>query len=76
MNVNILNHNIQVLMDFLADNCTEEGTYWLYKKEGDLEMNLINISEFVGKQTDADLHMSDEEKEEKEINWKYDLRLL
>lgn len=57
-------------MDFLADTCEGEGVYWLYKREGEQEMNLINISEFVGKDTDASLPMTDEEREEKEINWK------
>ena len=71
VNVNVINHNIKVLMDFLADNCTEEGVYWLYKKEGEMELNVINISEFVGKDCDEDLHMTEEEREEKEINWKY-----
>lgn len=57
-------------MDFLSESCAEEGTYWLYKKEGDKEINLINISEYVGKQGDNELHLTQEEKEEKEINWK------
>ena len=36
-----------------------------------MELNVINISEFVGKDCDEDLHMTKEEREEKEINWKY-----
>lgn len=70
VDVNALNHNIQVLMDFLANSCTEQGTYWLYKREGEKEMRLINISEFIGMEDEGDLNLSQEERNEKLINWK------
>ena len=71
IDIQIINHNIQVLMDFLAKNCLDEGTYWLYKKEGDSEMMLINLSDLLGIEKNDNLHMTEEEKKEKEITWKY-----
>ena len=71
IDIKIINHNIQVLMDFLAKNRLDEGTYWLYKKEGASEMILVNLSDLLGIEKNDNLHMTEEEKKEKEITWKY-----
>ena len=69
MNVTTLQHNIKTLMEFLLNGCASDGTYWLYKEEGDLTVRLMELSSVFGLPESEE--MSEEEKKRREITWKW-----
>ena len=69
INVATLQHNIKTLMEFLLNGCASDGTYWLYKEEGDLTVRLMELSS--GFSLPEGEEMSEEEKKRREITWKW-----
>ena len=57
-------------MEFLLEGCSCDGTYWLYKEEGDVTVRLMELSSVFGMEDEGEM-MSDEEKKQKEITWKW-----
>ena len=57
-------------MEFLLEGCSCDGTYWLYKEEGDVTVRLMELSSVFGMEDEGEV-MSDEEKKQKEITWKW-----
>ena len=52
------------------EGCSCDGTYWLYKEEGDVTVRLMELSSVFGMEDEGEM-MSDEEKKQKEITWKW-----
>lgn len=69
INVTTLQHNIKTLMEFLLNGCASDGTYWLYKEEGDLTVRLMELSSVFSLPEGEE--MSEEEKKRREITWKW-----
>ena len=60
-------------MEFLLNGCSSDGTYWLYKEEGDLTVRLMELSSVFGLK-EGEAGASEEEKKRREITWKWGRR--
>lgn len=57
-------------MEFLLEGCSGDGAYWLYKEEGDVTVRLMELSSVFGMEEEGE-EMSEAEKKQKEITWKW-----